>query len=160
MERLLILNPGSTSTKLAVFDAETALFTESIVHTPEELAPFDCVADQYGFRRDVVLRCLSQHGIPLESLTAIVSRGGLLPPIHAGAYAINEDMQAEAIEKLMASLEEITEQSIQNAQNAQSANELSQSIKGDAEAGNLQMSAMRTSSPGTPRFARSTTAAR
>jgi len=92
MERLLILNPGSTSTKLAVFDAETALFTESIVHTPEELAPFDCVADQYGFRRDVVLRCLSQHGIPLESLTAIVSRGGLLPPIHAGAYAINEDM--------------------------------------------------------------------
>ena len=92
MERLLILNPGSTSTKLAVFDAETALFTESIVHTLEELAPFDCVADQYGFRRDVVLRCLSKHSIPLESLTAIVSRGGLLPPIHAGAYAINADM--------------------------------------------------------------------
>lgn len=92
MERLLILNPGSTSTKLAVFDTGTPLFTESAVHTPEELAPFDCVADQYGFRRDVVLRCLERHNIPLESLTAVVSRGGLLPPIEAGAYAVNEDM--------------------------------------------------------------------
>ena len=92
MERLLILNPGSTSTKLAVFDGETPLFTESITHTPEELAPFDCVADQYGFRRDLVLAHLKQHDISLETLTAIVSRGGLLPPIQAGAYAINEDM--------------------------------------------------------------------
>ncbi|WP_312635487.1 butyrate kinase [Oscillibacter sp.] len=92
MERLLILNPGSTSTKLAVFDGETPVFTESITHSPEELAPFDCVADQYGFRRDLVLKHLKQHEIPLKSLTAIVSRGGLLPPIQAGAYAVNEDM--------------------------------------------------------------------
>jgi butyrate kinase len=92
MERLLILNPGSTSTKLAVYDDETPVYTESIVHTPEELAPFDCVADQYAFRRDLVLRSLEQHRIPLNSLTAIVSRGGLLPPIEAGAYQINEDM--------------------------------------------------------------------
>ncbi len=92
MERLLILNPGSTSTKLAVYDDETPVYTESIVHTPEELALFDCVADQYAFRRDLVLRSLEQHRIPLNSLTAIVSRGGLLPPIEAGAYQINEDM--------------------------------------------------------------------
>ncbi|HPG20536.1 MAG TPA: butyrate kinase [Flexilinea sp.] len=92
MERLLILNPGSTSTKLAVYDDETPVYTESIVHTPEELAPFDCVADQYAFRRDLVLRSLEQHRIPLNSLTAIVSRGGLLPPIEAGAYRINDDM--------------------------------------------------------------------
>lgn len=92
MERLLILNPGSTSTKLAVFDGETPVFTESITHSPEELAPFDCVADQYGLRRDLILEYLKQHEIPLKSLTAIVSRGGLLPPIQAGAYAINEDM--------------------------------------------------------------------
>jgi len=92
MERLLILNPGSTSTKLAVFDGENAVFTESITHTPEELAPFDCVADQYAFRRDLVLAHLKQHEIPMESLTAIISRGGLLPPIQAGAYTVNEDM--------------------------------------------------------------------
>ena len=75
MERLLILNPGSTSTKLAVFDGEEPLFVESIVHTPEELAPFEHVAEQYGFRRDLVLDCLKRHEISLDSLSAIVSRG-------------------------------------------------------------------------------------
>ena len=92
MERLLILNPGSTSTKLAVYDGEESLFVESIVHTAEELAPFDHVADQYEFRKELVLRCLERHQIPLDSLTAIVSRGGLLTPIEAGAYEVNDDM--------------------------------------------------------------------
>ncbi|OUN22916.1 butyrate kinase [Flavonifractor sp. An82] len=92
MERLLILNPGSTSTKIAVFDGENPIFNESIVHTLEELAPFEHVADQYKFRRDLVLECLKKHNIPLDSLTAIVSRGGLLTPIEAGAYEVNDDM--------------------------------------------------------------------
>ena len=92
MERLLILNPGSTSTKLAVFEGEEPLFVESVTHSAEELAPFDCVADQYGFRRDLVLDCLVRHDVALESLTGIVSRGGLLTAIEAGAYAVNEDM--------------------------------------------------------------------
>ena len=92
MERLLILNHGSTSTKLAVFEGEEPLFVESITHSAEELAPYDCVADQYGFRRDLVLDCLKKHDITLDSLTGIVSRGGLLTAIEAGAYAVNEDM--------------------------------------------------------------------
>ena len=92
MERLLILNPGSTSTKLAVYDGETPVFTESIVHTPEELAPYDRVADQYELRKGLVLQCLAEHRIPLDSLTAVVSRGGLLTPIEAGAYEVNDDM--------------------------------------------------------------------
>lgn len=92
MERLLILNPGSTSTKLAVYEEENPLFTQTIAHSPEELAQFGCVAEQYGFRRKVTIDCLSEHGVPLDTLTAVVSRGGLLPPIEAGAYAINEDM--------------------------------------------------------------------
>ncbi len=90
--RLLILNPGSTSTKLAVYDDENALFVESIVHSPEELAPFDQVADQYEFRKDLVLKTLAAHGIPLNTLNGIVSRGGLLTAIEAGAYAVNDDM--------------------------------------------------------------------
>lgn len=92
MERLLILNPGSTSTKIAVFDGEAPVFTESIVHTPEELAPFEHVADQYEFRKNLVVRTLQAHGVALASLTAIVSRGGLLTPIEAGAYEVNDDM--------------------------------------------------------------------
>ena len=92
MERLLILNPGSTSTKIAVYDGEAPLFVESITHTPQELAPFDRVADQFEFRRDLVLGCLKAQGVPLASLTAVVSRGGLLAPIEAGAYEVNDDM--------------------------------------------------------------------
>lgn len=92
MEKLLILNPGSTSTKIAVFEDETPLFTQSIVHTPEELAPFDHVAEQYEFRKDLVVKTLKEHGVALSELTGIVSRGGLLAPIEAGAYEVNDDM--------------------------------------------------------------------
>ena len=58
MEKLLIINPGSTSTKIAVFEDETPLFTESIVHTPEELEPFEHVADQYEFRKNLIVKTL------------------------------------------------------------------------------------------------------
>ena len=92
MEKLLILNPGSTSTKIAVFEDEKPLFTRSIVHTPEELAPFEHVTDQYAFRKDLVVKTLAEEKVSMDSLTGIVSRGGLLIPIHAGAYEVNDDM--------------------------------------------------------------------
>lgn len=92
MERILVLNPGSTSTKLSVYDGESPIFTESIQHSPEELATFMHVADQYEFRRDVVLQSLERHEIELSSLSAVMSRGGLLTPIRAGAYMINDTM--------------------------------------------------------------------
>lgn len=92
MERLLVLNPGSTSTKIAVYDGEQQLFVQSISHSTEELAPYDRVADQYEFRKELVLKCLAEHDIALDSLSAIVSRGGLLPPVKAGAYEVNDDM--------------------------------------------------------------------
>lgn len=92
MEKLLILNPGSTSTKLAVFEDETPLFTLSLTHSPEELAPFDHVADQYEFRKELVVKALADNGVTMDSLTGIVSRGGLLAPIEAGAYEVNDDM--------------------------------------------------------------------
>ena len=92
MEKLLIINPGSTSTKIAVFEDEKSLFTESIVHTPEELAPYEHVAEQYEFRKELIVKTLEAHGVGLDSLTGIVSRGGLLTPIRAGAYEVNDDM--------------------------------------------------------------------
>ena len=92
MEKILVLNPGSTSTKIAVFDGEMPLFTESLTHSAEDLAPFDRVVEQYDFRRRLVLDCLMRHDFNVRDLNAIVSRGGLLAPIHAGAYEINEDM--------------------------------------------------------------------
>lgn len=92
MEKLLILNPGSTSTKVAVYEDETPLFTQSISHSFEELSPFKKVVDQYAFRKELVLKTLWEKGVDLHSLTGIVARGGLLAPIEAGAYRVNEDM--------------------------------------------------------------------
>ena len=92
MEKILVLNPGSTSTKIAVFDGETPLFTESLSHSAQELAPFEHVVEQYDFRRQLVLDCLMRHDFDVRDLTAVVSRGGLLAPIHAGAYEVNKDM--------------------------------------------------------------------
>ena len=93
MERLLILNPGSTSTKLAVFEGEEPLFVESITHSAEELAPFDCVADQYEFRSNLVTECLNKHGIALDSLTGIVSRGGAV--VNAMLFYLQAAMAGE-----------------------------------------------------------------
>jgi len=92
MERLLIINPGSTSTKIAVYDDETLVFVESIAHSSEEIAKYDNIADQYEFRKELILATLEKFRIRPESLTAIVSRGGLLPPLKAGAYKVNADM--------------------------------------------------------------------
>ena len=65
--RVLAINPGSTSTKVAVFDDETPVFDETLRHTTEELAPFPHIADQYEFRRDVVLRFLEEQGIGFKT---------------------------------------------------------------------------------------------
>ena len=92
MELLLIINPGSTSTKVAVYDGDRPVFSESISHSPESLAPFRRVTDQLNLRRDLVWDCLRRRGVDPESLSAVVSRGGLLPPIRSGAYRVNEDM--------------------------------------------------------------------
>ncbi len=88
----MILNAGSTSTKIAVFEGETPLFTENISHTAEELAPFERITDQFAFRKALVMECLERNNFRLEDLDAVVSRGGLLGPVQAGAYEINEDM--------------------------------------------------------------------
>lgn len=92
MEKLLIINPGSTSTKIAVYEDEKALFVESISHSSEELAPFENVVDQYAFREKLILETMEKHGVTVDDLTCIVSRGGVLPPVHSGAYRVNEDM--------------------------------------------------------------------
>jgi butyrate kinase len=92
MEKILVINPGSTSTKIAVYEDETPLFVESIEHSPEETGKYDVIFDQYEFRKNTIVDCLNRHGVNLKDLTAVVSRCGLLPPIKSGAYKVNEDM--------------------------------------------------------------------
>jgi butyrate kinase len=95
MFRVLNINPGSTSTKVAVYDDESPLFVEILRHSSEELAAYPRIPDQYAFRRDAVLRLLADHGIELESLDAVVGRGGILRPIESGTYRVNEKMLVE-----------------------------------------------------------------
>lgn len=92
MFRILVINPGSTSTKIAVFENEHPLFVENIAHGRDELAPFPRVADQFAMRSAIVREHLAAHGVDPASLHACVGRGGLLPPVRAGAYAVNDIM--------------------------------------------------------------------
>lgn len=92
--KILTINPGSTSTKIAVFDDLKPILIENIRHSVEDLAPFRRVSDQFGYRRDLVVKVLRDKGIPLR-FDAIVARGGLLKPIEGGVYAINERMLGE-----------------------------------------------------------------
>ncbi|SEF62813.1 butyrate kinase [Caloramator fervidus] len=92
MFRMLIINPGSTSTKIAVFDDLNPVFVETLRHSSEELAPYNTIFEQYEFRKGVILNALKEKNIPLESLNAVVGRGGLLKPIEGGTYIVNERM--------------------------------------------------------------------
>lgn len=92
MERILVINPGSTSTKIAVFDGEKELFRTSIEHDQKDTAKFLRAIDQLDFRKECVLNTLKERNIPVESLNCIVSRGGMFPPCKVGAYEVNADM--------------------------------------------------------------------
>jgi len=92
---ILVINPGSTSTKVALFENETALCKETIRYSTEELAPFSRIADQYAFRRDSVLQWLEREGFSARDLSAVVGRGGLFGPLESGTYRVNQAMLAE-----------------------------------------------------------------
>ncbi|MGQ9626109.1 MAG: butyrate kinase [Anaerolineae bacterium] len=92
MYRILAINPGSTSTKVAVYDDERPILKKMLHHESQELARFPRITDQHVFRRDAVLSCLGEADIPLESLDAVVGRGGIMRPVESGTYRINERM--------------------------------------------------------------------
>ncbi len=94
MKKILAINPGSTSTKIAVYEDEKPTLEHTIRHSVEELSRFPRVIDQKEFRRDLVFNTLAEHGIPFE-FDAIIGRGGLLRPIPAGIYEVNDDMVDE-----------------------------------------------------------------
>lgn len=89
--RILVINPGSTSTKLAVYDNEQVILLRTIVHTTEELSQFDDVIEQQDYRRQLIIEELRQAKIPVE-FDAVIGRGGLVKPLEGGVYAINNPM--------------------------------------------------------------------
>jgi butyrate kinase len=91
-ERILVLNPGSTTTKVAIFEGEKCILEDTIRHSKEDLAQFEHVSEQRDYRESLILAFLSEHGIALDSLDGTVGRGGLMRPIKSGTYAVNDAM--------------------------------------------------------------------
>lgn len=89
--RILVINPGSTSTKVAVYVDRNEICTATIRHTPDELKPFKEIIDQFAFRKDLVVQWLRDNCIAFN-FDAIVSRGGIVKPIPGGVYRVNRKM--------------------------------------------------------------------
>ena len=89
--RILVINPGSTSTKMAVYEDEMPMVMRSISHSNEDLAQFDDVIEQLDYRKQLVLDELERVNLPLE-FDAVIGRGGLVKPIAGGVYEINQKM--------------------------------------------------------------------
>ncbi len=88
----LIINPGSTSTKIGVFEDETLLFEETLRHSTEEIAQYASIVDQKDFRKQIIMDLLAEKNFDIHSLQVIVGRGGMLKPIPGGTYAVTDDL--------------------------------------------------------------------
>ncbi|WP_114571667.1 butyrate kinase [Exiguobacterium flavidum] len=95
-ERILAINPGSTSTKVGLFEGENQVFTKTLRHPAEAVT--GPLPKQLEMRRGVVLALLEEEGVELKALTAVVGRGGLLKPLVSGTYEVNETMKKDLLE--------------------------------------------------------------
>lgn len=94
----LIINPGSTSTKIGVFEDETLLFEETLRHSTEEIAQFDSIVAQKDFRKDVISKVLAENNFDIKTLDVVVGRGGLLKPIPGGTYTVTDELVKDLVE--------------------------------------------------------------
>lgn len=92
MHRMLMINPGSTSTKISVFEDEKEILTETLRHSSEEIGRYNSVIEQKDFRKEVILNVLKGKDFDIKNLDAVIGRGGLLKPISGGTYEVNEPM--------------------------------------------------------------------
>ena len=86
--KILVINPGATSTKIAVFQDEEQLYKLTIDHSAEELDRFERVIDQADYRREAILSAISNAGYQLSDFDAVCGRGGLYRAIPSGTYAV------------------------------------------------------------------------
>ena len=96
--RILVINPGSTSTKIAVYKNGDVVFLKTIRHSAEELSQFKRISDQYEFRKNIIYNELKNAEIRLDLIRIIVGRGGIVKPIASGVYRVNETMKRDLVE--------------------------------------------------------------
>jgi butyrate kinase len=89
---ILAINPGSTSTKIALYENEKEVFCKTLDHAAEEIEKYDKIQDQFEMRKNVVLSFLMDNGYEVNKLSAVVGRGGMVPKVKSGAYKVNEAM--------------------------------------------------------------------
>lgn len=95
-KKILVLNLGSTSTKVAVYKAEKVMLAESVSHTPDDLKKFPSILDQYELRKSSILEVLKKHDMPLNQIDCIATRGSNIKPIPGGIYEITPEMIEDA----------------------------------------------------------------
>lgn len=91
-EYILAINPGSTSTKVAVFKNGVNMLQKNLSHSAEEVGKYERITDQYYYRKKMILDWLREEGIGMENLSAVVGRGGLLRPMPGGTYQVTDAM--------------------------------------------------------------------
>lgn len=96
--KILIINPGSTSTKIAYYEDGQQRFETNLTHSAEEIAKYESVMHQGGMRRDAIVNFLAENGVDLDSIDLIMARGGLITPIQAGVYEVTPQMREALIE--------------------------------------------------------------
>lgn len=93
--RILVINPGSTSTKIGVFEDEVQLFSKTLRHSAEKIAEFAAIADQKSWRKELVMEALKENDFDVTTLSAVSGRGGLVAPLRGGTYATTDKLMAD-----------------------------------------------------------------
>lgn len=99
--RILAINPGSTSTKIAVYQQEKVIFLKTIRHSPEALSKFSRITEQYEYRKKMIYDELINSDVYLDLIRMVIGRGGLVKPISSGVYRVNEAMRKDLLECVM-----------------------------------------------------------
>jgi butyrate kinase len=99
--KILAINPGSTSTKIAVYHNAKPVFLKSILHNPDKLAQYSRISDQYQFRKEIILKELKDSHLDIGIIEVIVGRGGLVHPIESGVYYVNDRLRHDLLEGVM-----------------------------------------------------------
>ena len=88
--KIFAVNPGSTSTKIALFQDDTCLYSKNVSHDAEELAKYESLSQQLPYRRDTILDLLDKAGVSLEDVEVFVGRGGGLLAMEGGTYGVTD----------------------------------------------------------------------
>ena len=98
---ILAINPGSTSTKFALFEEDVMVFEKTLRHSAEELCGFNKITDQFHFRKDLIMKELAERETDISRIAVVVGRGGLVKPIESGIYKVSERMKEDLMTGLM-----------------------------------------------------------